>query len=456
MLVCFSHTTVGFSDNQFLASLKSVNLSSLLVGGMVRVRAVLVGLGHRTACYASYALQHPDEMEVVGLADPDGDRLANFAEKYNIPSDKCFSSSQELAAIPRFGDIAINGTMDEAHVETTIPLVEAGYHVLLEKPIAPNSSELNLLDAAVTKAGVKVVICHVLRYAPFYNAIQQRIVAGDIGEIIHIHSTENVSYHHMAVAFVRGKWNRREVNPIMLAKCCHDLDLICWFNSGIKPTKISSMGGRHFFTTKNAPEGAGENCFDCEIERDCQYSAKRHYIDNDWWSFYALAGEKNYEQGEENDTKSSAIHIAATDYGRCVWHSENDVADRQSVIIEFENGSIASHDLVSNSSRATRRLQIVGTKGEIFGDMTSGQFTLWKPAATDGKEYTQEVVDTGVSEDMHGGGDLRLVQDFLSLVRGEQPSLATTSLSDSLNSHRIAYAADISMQESRIVDFDDI
>ncbi|MDC3290996.1 Gfo/Idh/MocA family oxidoreductase [Euryarchaeota archaeon] len=213
---------------------------------MSRVRAVLVGLGHRTACYASYALQHPEEMEVVGLADPDSDRLAIFAEKYGIPNDKCFSSSQELAAIPRFGDIAINGTMDEVHVETTIPLVEAGYHVLLEKPIAPNSSELNLLDAAVTKAGVKVAICHVLRYAPFYNDIQQRIVAGEIGEIIHIHSTENVSYHHMAVAFVRGKWNKRAVNPIMLAKCCHDLDLICWFNSGIKPSKISSMGGASF------------------------------------------------------------------------------------------------------------------------------------------------------------------------------------------------------------------
>ncbi len=426
------------------------------MGGMSRVRAVLVGLGHRTACYASYALLHPEEMEVVGLADPDSDRLAIFAEKYNIPVDRCYSSSEELAAIPRFADIAINGTMDEVHVETTIPLVEAGYHVLLEKPIAPNSSELNLLDDAVSKAGVKVAICHVLRYAPFYNEIQKRIVEGEIGEIIHIHSTENVSYHHMVVAFVRGKWKNRAVNPIMLAKCCHDLDLICWFNSGIKPSKISSMGGRYFFTSNNAPEGAGENCFECDIERDCQYSAKRHYIDNDWWPFYALAGEKKYEQGEKVDDISSAEHISSTDYGRCVWRSENDVADRQSVIIEFDNGSLATHDLVSNSSRATRRIQIVGTKGEIFGDMISGKFTIYRPAAIEGEEYTEEVVDTGVIDDMHGGGDLRLVRDFLSLVRGEKPSLATTSLSDSLNSHKIAFAADISMQESRIVEFGDI
>lgn len=420
------------------------------------VRAVLVGLGHRTACYASYAEQNPDEMEIVGLADPNSMRLATFAEKWNIPDERCFSSAQELAAIPKFGDVAINGTMDEVHVETSIPLIEAGYHILLEKPIAPSPVELNLLNTAVEKSGVHVVICHVLRYAPFYNVIKQRIMSGDIGEIIHIHSTENVSYHHMAVAFVRGKWNRRETNPIMLAKCCHDLDLICWFNSGINPIKISSMGGRHFFSSKNKPDKSGENCFDCQIERECQHSAKRHYIDNNWWPFYSLSGEINYESGGEADEIASAKHISNNDYGRCVWHSDNNVADRQSVIVEFENGSIATHDLVTNSARGTRKIQITGTKGEIFGDMTTGVFTILKPAAVDGEEYHEEIVDVGVIDDLHGDGDLRLVQDFLNLVNGNTPSLATTTLIDSLNSHKIAYAADISMTESRFVNFDEI
>lgn len=422
--------------------------------GISPVRAVLVGLGHRTACYASYAKTNPEEMEIVGLADPDENRLKIFAKKWQIPAERCFKSAEHLASAEKFADIAINGTMDEVHVKTSIPLVRAGYHILLEKPIAPTLVELNELEKAVSKAGVDVVICHVLRYAPFYNSIKKRIVAGELGEIIHTHTSELVSYHHMSVAYVRGKWKRREVNPIMLAKCCHDLDLICWFNSGVSPKKVSSIGGRHFFTSKNAPENAGQNCFDCEIESTCNYSAKLHYLKNKWWSFYALAGEPSFEAGKFPDETVIENHLKKSDYGLCVWHSDNNVADRQSVLIEFEDGSLASHDLVTNSSRATRTIHIVGTKAEIVGDMVSGKYTIHRPASLSGQKHESEVIDTGMEGDLHGGGDLRLVKDFLAVVRGGEPSIATTSLEDSLNSHKIAYAADISMVESRILDFE--
>ena len=418
------------------------------------VRAVLVGLGHRTACYASYARHHPEEMEVVGLVDPDLQRLGIFSEKWGIEDDSCFISVEELVSQPKIGDVAINGTMDEVHVETTIPLVKAGYHVLLEKPIASSAEELSLLNDAVKQTGVKVVICHVLRYAPFYRAIKEKLLDGEIGDIIHIHSTENVSYHHTAVAFIRGKWNRREVNPIMLAKCCHDLDLLCWYKSGTNPTKVSSMGGLHFFTQENAPKNSGENCFDCSIERECEYSAKRHYVDNKKWAFYALAGQKNYERGELYTEEEAIEYISNNEYSRCVWKCNNDVADRQSVMIEFNDGTIATHDLVTNTARATRKIQIVGTKGEISGDMVSGIFTIRKANATYGRDFTEEEIDSGVADDLHGGGDLLLVKDFLSVVRGEKPSSSTTTLSDSINSHLIAYAADFSMKESKIFHFD--
>ncbi|MBO58409.1 MAG: oxidoreductase [Euryarchaeota archaeon] len=419
------------------------------------VRAVLVGLGHRTASYASYSNHHPGELEIVGLVDPNQERLNIFAKKWDIPNERCFTSVNDLILQPALGEIAINGTMDGVHVETTIPLVESGYHVLLEKPIASSPDELFRLQEAVSQTGMKVVICHVLRYAPFYSAIKQKLLEGEIGEIMHIHSTENVSYHHAAVAFIRGKWNRREVNPIMLAKCCHDLDLLCWYKSGINPTKVSSMGGLHFFTLENAPENSGENCFDCEIERDCEYSARRHYIDNNLWSFYALAGEPNYERGDVTEESEAVTHISNNEYSRCVWKCDNDVADRQSVLIEFEDGSIATHDLVTNTAKATRKIQIVGTKGEISGDMTSGKFTIRKANSTNGSIYREEIVDSGVSGDLHGGGDLRLVKDFLSLIKEESPSPSTTILSDSINSHLIAYAADISMNESRFFMFDE-
>ena len=415
------------------------------------ITAVLVGLGHRGVGYATYADSHPDELQIVGVAEPDEVRRSRYAERFGVPLENCFETAEELAAIERFADIAINGTMDEIHVETTVPLLEAGYDVLLEKPIAPNEEQLRILEDAVKRTGQKVVICHVLRYAPFYAAIKARVADGEIGDIMHIHTTENVSYHHMAVAFIRGKWNREETNPMLLAKCCHDLDLICWMKSGIQPTKVASFGGRHFFTAENAPGGSALRCSDCSIERECEYSAIRHHVDNEMWSFYALAGEANYERGLEVDAGARRTHVVDSDYGRCVWHCDNDVVDRQSVIVEFEDGCVATHDMVTNSAKGTRRIQLTGTKGDIFGDMVTGKFTISKPGAVSGSEAIVEEIDVNMQGDLHGGGDMRLVADFLSVIRGEGGSLSTTTLSDSINSHLIAYAADVAMREEKVV-----
>ena len=418
------------------------------------ITAVLVGLGHRSVGYAAYADANPDELRIVGVAEPDPVRRERYAERFGVPAENCYEDAGALAAADCFADVAINGTMDEIHIETTIPLLESGYHVLLEKPIAPNKEQLMLLSDAVERTQKKVVICHVLRYAPFYVAIKDRVAKGEIGDIMHIHTTENVSYHHMAVAFIRGKWNREEINPMLLAKCCHDLDLICWMKSGIEPQKVASFGGRHFFKSDNAPEGASEHCIDCEIERGCEYSAIRHHVDNGWWPFYALAGEPGYEMGDEIEDDVKREHVGQSDYGRCVWHCDNNVVDRQSVIIEFEDGCVATHDMVTNSAKGVRRIQITGTKGEIYGDMIEGSIVISKPGAVGGSETEIEEIHIELKDDLHGGGDLRLVADFLSVVRGEGGSISTTSLSDSINSHLIAYAADVAMREERVVSID--
>jgi predicted dehydrogenase len=418
------------------------------------ITAVLVGLGHRGVGYATYADSHPDELQIVGIAEPDSVRRARYAERFGVAPENCFENAEKLTSVDCFADVAINGTMDEIHVETTVPLLEAGYDVLLEKPIAPNDEQLKILENAVNRTGRKVVICHVLRYAPFYAAIKQRVADGEIGDVMHIHTTENVSYHHMAVAFIRGKWSREETNPMLLAKCCHDLDLICWMKSGVQPKKVASFGGRHFFTRDNAPKGSALRCADCSIERECQYSAIRHHVDNGMWPFYALAGESNYERGVEVEQDAIRAHVENSEYGRCVWHCDNDVVDRQSVIIEFEDGCVATHDMVTNSAKGTRRIQITGTRGDIYGDMMDGKFTISKPGAVTGSEAVVEEIQIDLNGDLHGGGDLRLVADFLSVIRGEGGSISTTSLSDSINSHLIAYAADVAMCEERVVTID--
>jgi len=415
------------------------------------VTAVIVGAGHRSLAYAAYARKHPDQLEIVGVADPDPLRRKLTAERYALPAERCFASVEALTAGPRIADTAINGTMDHLHVATTLPLLEAGYDVLLEKPMATSAEEMEQLARAAERCGRTVMICHVLRYAPFYRMIRERIAEGAVGEIVNMQTNEHVSYHHMAVAYIRGKWNSEKTcrSTMLMAKCCHDLDLIAWM-SGARPVRVGSFGSLMQFRPEKAPEGAGKRCLaDCQIEESCPYSARKHYIDQGRWGFYVW---ENAHLGVVPDPEERVRSLAEDNpYGRCVWHCDNDVVDHQSVMIEFENGSTATHNMVGGTSRPCRTIHILGTKGEISGVLEDGFFVIRKPDPRKGHEYAEEKVAVNVAGDSHGGGDLRLVEDFVKVIRGERPSISTTSLDTSLYGHAIGFAADRSRREGRII-----
>ena len=418
------------------------------------VSAVIMGAGHRSVLYASYAEKHPDRLKITGIAEPDDVRRGKTAKRFHIPESHRFRTAEELAAHPAIADAAINGTMDRAHVTTAIPLLEAGYHMLLEKPMAVSRAELLQLVDAVHRTQRRLMVCHVLRYAPFYVAIRERIVAGELGDILHIHTAEHVSYHHIAAAFIRGKWrNRTQSNPMLLAKCCHDLDLLCWFKSGSAPCRVTSVGGRMFFRAEKAPKGAGTRCLvDCAIERECPYSAGKHYMEMGLWGAYAWESIESID----NPTEADKIESLRTDnpLGRCVWRCDNDVVDHQTVGIEFADNATASHDMVGGTSRPCRKIHILGTAGEIEGIMEEGKFVVRRPDPRRGHEYTEEPVDVNVTGGMHGGGDFRLVEDFVRVIRGEEPSLSTTDIMDSVFGHLVAYAADEAMHGKRVLELD--
>ncbi|NSW57869.1 MAG: Gfo/Idh/MocA family oxidoreductase [Armatimonadetes bacterium] len=415
------------------------------------VTAVIIGAGHRSMLYASYALRHPDEMKIVAVAEPDEVRRRKAAEAHGIPPERCFLTAEELAAQPRMADAAINGTMDLHHVPTTLPLLEAGYHVLLEKPICPNAAELMQLLRATQETGLHLMIGHVLRYAPFYVQLKQRVLEGAVGRIISMQTVENVSYHHMATAFVRGKWNRRDTsNPMLLAKCCHDLDLICWYMSGVDPCTVASLGGRSFFREECAPEGATDRCLNgCPLEENCTYSAETMYLEQRFWPTYAWEGIEHVDNPSD-EYKAESLKTT-NPYGRCVWRCDNDVVDHQGVLIQFGDGCVASHSLNTGTARPCRSIHILGTEGELQGVMEEGKFVIRRPDTRPGHEFSEESVDLAVSGAMHGGGDLRLVSDFVRVVQGEEPSISCTNVMDSVNGHLVAFAADISMLEQRMV-----
>ncbi|MGG1516887.1 Gfo/Idh/MocA family oxidoreductase [Paenibacillus oryzisoli] len=423
------------------------------------VEVIIVGAGSRSMNYASYALRHPEQMRVVGLVDPNPLRRAHTAERYGLAEDRVFVSVEELVARPKLADAAINGTLDAQHVATSLPLLQKGYDLLLEKPIGIAEDEVLELYRTAQAYDSKVMICHVLRYAPFYVELKRELEAGTIGDILHLQTEENVDYHHMATAFVRGKFanQARGGSTFLMQKCCHDLDLITWFQSKVRPVKVSSYGGRAYFHESRAPQGSGSRCLtDCGIEASCPYSAKKLYVDHPLWPVYVWP---RYLDGVRL-SEEEKLESLRTDnpFGRCVWRCDNDIADHQAVMMEFEDGSTAVHNLVGGAAKACRTVHITGTKGEIYGELEEGFFVVRHPDLREGGVYSERRVDIPVSRDMHGGGDHRLVEDFIRVVRGDASARFSTSLEHALVGHIVGFRADASMASgtSSQIDWDSV
>lgn len=425
------------------------------------ITAIIVGAGHRSLCYAELAKQQPERFKIVGVADPNEFRREETRRRFGFPAEMMFKDAAELASRGKLADAAINGTMDIDHVPTSLLLLEAGYDILLEKPFAVSEAEVRVLDEAVRRTGRKVMICHVLRYAPFNARIKELLLEGTVGEIVNIQTAEHVSYHHAANCFVRGKWSREDVckSTMLMAKCCHDLDLITWFMSGIEPVRVSSFGSRSFFRREKAPPGSGEYCLiDCPIEAECQYSNRQLNLNHPVrWGAYVWPQIEHIEN-PTMEIYEQELKRRDNPYARCVWKLDNSVVDRQSVMIEFAGGATVTHNMIAGTSRPCRKVHIIGTKGEISGIMDDNRFTIYRIDTRPGHEYTTEVVDLNDEGDTtgafggHGGGDLRLVEDFVSVLEGNKPSISCTALADSINGHLIGFTADRARVENRVIE----
>ena len=429
------------------------------------ITAIIVGAGHRALGYAKLAEVCPDKLKIVGVADPLPDRRKYCRELFGFGEDMCFETAEELARRGKLADAVINGTMDADHIATTVPLLEAGYDVLLEKPFAINMQELEELHAVAEKTQRKVMICHVLRYAPFYAMIKQQLLAGAIGKVMHIHTAEHVSYHHFSSCYVRGKWNNTNTcgTSVLLAKCCHDIDLITWFMSGVEPVAVDSMGGLYFFNKENAPAGSGTHCMlDCPLEKSCDFSVRRLHLEHPiFWNAYVWPKHAYDKKLNTHEQRLKEIMEKDFPHSRCVWKCDNNQVDRQSVIIEFADGTVATHNMTTNTARPLRKIHIIGTEGEIEGVFDENKFVVRHRELNPEKahcDYTEEVIDIGTFGDTtgalgdHGGGDLRLAQDFVDYVEGNSTSISCTTLNDSLVGHKLVFAADTAMvQKSRIM-----
>lgn len=420
---------------------------------------ILIGAGLRGAdSYASYALEHPDGARFVAVAEPNPERRERFAALHRIPPERCFRDWQELLALPQIAAGALVCTQDRQHVAPATAAMRAGYDVLLEKPMAPDRAGCVELAQVAEQTGRRLLICHVLRYTPFFRALNRALTDGRIGEIVDVAHRENVVYWHMAHSFVRGNWRNTQLsNPMILAKCCHDFDILVW-NLGRPVQRLSSWGSLLEFGPEHAGPDIPQRCTDgCPIERECQYSAIKLYLEcGPWpelaerygapgtpptppmWPFSALGHDTSYQ--------GRLAALQTGQYGRCVYRTDNDVVDHQVVSMQLEGGATATLTMHGHSHQEGRTMRYDGTRGTlraVFGQHSAIEIH-------DHRSGRVEAVPIDESSSGHGGGDWGLMRSFVDVLAGREQPL--TGARESLESHLLAFAAEEARLHGKVIE----
>ncbi len=410
-------------------------------------RVLLVGAGIRGEIYGHWIAEHPHRARVVAVAEPHSGRRAAAAATHGLPSSAVFADWRDVAKGPRVADAVIITTQDADHVEPAVAFAEAGYAILLEKPIAPTEKECRRVIEAVRRGGVVFGACHVLRYAPYTRALREVLAEGRIGEIVSVDHVEPVGFAHYAHSYARGNWRREDESaPMLLAKSCHDMDWLQYI-VGRPVRAVSSFGSLSFFVPGNRPAQAATRCSDCVLQQSCAYSAVRiygeHLAAGDVWPLNVLTPDPTEE--------SVAEALRTGPYGRCVWACDNDVVDHQVVALEFDGGATATFTMTAFTTGRPRETRIFGTMGEIYCDASIIRVTDFRTRET----RTIEVPERADASDPllagHSGGDAALMDAFVTAVATRDPNWMDAGAIEALAAHELVFAAERARREGRVV-----
>jgi len=411
------------------------------------VTAIVVGAGSRGVAYANYAKQYPKELKIIGVAEPREAYRNAFVENHGIASKYIFSDWKEIIQHPRLADAVIIATPDQLHTAPALAFIEKGYHILLEKPMAPTEVECQQITQAATRANILFAVCHVLRYTALTQKIKQLIESNVIGDLVNIQVLEPVGYWHQAHSFVRGNWRNEALSSSMLlAKCCHDIDWISYIIDS-SCSAIQSFGNLRHFRSDEKPEGASDRCTECKIESSCPYSALKIYFGffdkgERGWPLDVLTPKPTQE------TLMEALRSGP--YGRCVYACDNDVVDHQTVNMEFKNGATATLTMMAFTEAAARKIRLFGTRGELE---CNGEDIRYFDFLTD-QWQTIEIpkIDPSILGG-HGGGDYGLVKAFIMAISKNDQKLILSGPEATMQSHQMVFAAEKARHKKSVIKF---
>ncbi len=417
---------------------------------MQKLKVIVIGAGSRGAAYSNYMFDMPEQFEIVAVAEPIDSRRNYIKERANLPEDRCFTDYKPLFELGKIADIAIIATMDRQHFEPAMTAIEQGYHLLLEKPIAPTPEECVAITRAAKKKGVKVLICTVLRYTDLFCTLKDIIDSGKIGEVMSVNHEECVGNVHQTHSFVRGNWgNAERSSNMLLQKSCHDLDILQWL-LGKKCKKIQSFGKLSYFTEKNAPEGATDYCVKgCPHSDTCPYNAVKLYYDDKNNGWFRTTCAREHAPTDDDIMRA----ITNTQYGKCVYKCDNNVVDHQTVNMLFEDDVTVTFTM--NAFNAGGRfIHIMGTKGELRASLSANEPIRVFDFNTRKTEEIPAHGKDGITGG-HGGGDSGIIRALYDSAMGQYVGSSVPDIEESYYNHMLVFAAEQARFTETVVDVEE-
>jgi len=414
------------------------------------VNVLVIGCGQRGQNYAAFALDFPSRMKVIGVAEVLSHRRRKMQDLYKLDETACVEHWEKFLIGEKRADAVIICTQDQDHKAPAVAFANLGYHILLEKPMAVTKEDCEEITKACEDNGVMLAVCHVMRYFPPVVKIKEIIDSGAIGDVMTVNHTENVGFWHFAHSFVRGNWrNVKSSTFSLMAKCCHDVDLIYFWMGEKLATTINSVGSLQHFRQENQPKGASDNCMTCPVETSCPYSAKKVYLNNPvkQWPMSVVC---DIEDEPENYKRELTKALETGPYGRCVYKCDNDVCDVQMVNFQFDGGAVANLTMTAFTKQLCERsTRITGSKGEIrWEGAAEGPIYLYDFLTRTETEIQPDLVAPLARTRGHGGADFFLMNSFTKAVANGDPSMIRSGPAASLSSHLMVFRAEESRRSN--------
>lgn len=413
---------------------------------MKQITFAVVGAGCRGMyAYAPYLLENPQLGRIVAIAEPDDNKRNLFKQMYNIDDENTFTDWSIMLKNDKIADAIIIANNDQDHFEPAKLSLEKGYHILLEKPISNKIEDIIKLEYLAKEYKDKIfMVCHVLRYTPFFSELKKIIESKELGELVSISHNENIGYWHFAHSYTRGNWrNSENTSPLILAKSCHDMDLLLWL-TGKQCIRVASFGNLSHMKEENFNDSTmSERCISCTLKSTCPYSAEKIYLEDN--KLVASLNAVCTNPTKENLKKAIKDGL----YGRCIYKCDNNVVDHMVTILEFENNITATFNLSAFTKECTRTTKLMFTHGEIGANHIKNIIDVYKFGDSEHRVIYPKIQKSG-----HGGGDYGLINDFISTIQNNNGEYKT-SLLESIDSHIMAFAAEYSRLNKIVVNIEE-